>query len=73
MKLYLGSRFEALRGQKVIQYETKFVPDDPIKAANDLYRIFKVEVPISLPITNGKLQYTPPKMIKRYFKVPKKE
>lgn len=71
-EVYLGSRFEALRGQKVIQYETKFVPDDPIKAANDLYRIFKVEVPISLPITNGKLQYTPPKMIKRYFKVPKK-
>ena len=71
-EMYLGSRFEALRGQKVIQYETKFVPDDPIKAANDLYKTFKVEVPVALPITGGKLQYKPPKMISHYFKLPKK-
>lgn len=71
-EVYLGSRFTALRGQKVIQYETKFVPDDPIKAANDLYTTFKVEVPVSLLIVGGKLHYNAPEMIKNYFKVPKK-
>jgi len=71
-EVYLGSRFAALRGQKVIQYETKFVPDDPIKAANDLYKVFKVDIPVALPITGGKLDYNPPQMIQRYFKLPKK-
>ena len=71
-EMYLGSRFEALRCQKCILYNTKLVPDVPMKLANDLYRVFKMTSPTSIPISDGRLMSERPKSVSHFFKVPKK-
>ena len=68
---YLGSRMEALRIQKVICYETKAVPDPPVKLANDVYKAFSIEIPSFISIKKGALEYTPPAQVTHLFKVPK--
>lgn len=68
---YLGSRMHNLHDQCCILYKTKLVPDDPIKEANDVYRAFKIEVPTSIPIRDGKLMVTRPKRVPHLFRVPK--
>ncbi len=69
---YLGSRMEALRTQKLIRYETKAVIDPPQKLANDVYKAFGIESPASIPVSKGKLEYTPPEKVPHLFKVPRK-
>ena len=68
---YLGSRIQILRGQKAIFYESKIVPDVPMKNANDLYKAFKIVSPRKIPVENGVPHFERPKMVPHLFKVPK--
>ena len=52
---YLASRMEALRSQGCILYKGRLVPDEPIQPANEVYQLFGVEVPTSVPIRGGSL------------------
>ena len=71
-EMFLGSRFAALRAQKAILYSSKLVPDCPIKMANDLYTVFKIQPPISIKMEHGELYFPHPEVNKKLFKVPKK-
>ena len=70
-ELFLGSRFAALRVQKVFMYKTSAVTDAPMKPANDVYKAFKIKSPVKIKLDDGKLQFTRPKKEKNVFKPPK--
>jgi len=59
--LFLGSRLQCMRNQKCTVYENRIVTDIPQREANETYTALKIDCPASIQITNGVLQYTPPK------------
>ena len=69
---YLASRMEALRSQGCILYKGRLVPDEPIQPANEVYQLFGVEVPTSVPIRGGSLAVDPPRVTPRLFRPPKR-
>lgn len=58
--LFFGSRLACLRNQKCTIYENRIVTDEPQREANDTYKAFKMPCPDSIPISSGRLSYTPP-------------
>ncbi len=69
-ELYLGSRFTALRAQKIYLYSSNAVTDSPMKIANDIYKAFKIDPPVKIPVNQGIPQFTRPKKEKNVFKPP---
>lgn len=59
--LFLGSRLQCMRNQKCTVYENRIVTDMPQREANETYTALKIDCPASIKITNGVLQYVPPK------------
>ena len=47
-------------------------PDEPIQPANEVYQLFGVEVPTSVPIRGGSLAVDPPRVTPRLFRPPKR-
>ena len=58
--LFLGSRLTYMRNQKCTIYKTRIVTDYPQKEANETYKIFSIECPAKINITNDRLDYNPP-------------